>query len=81
MADKITAVLAAFPGEPDDAWEFMTAEGMVRAEDHDAYVDIVNQGLEGDALATALGQASLLEESAYDDDDGIAERAESFRAT
>lgn len=81
MADKITAVLAEFEGEPDEAWEFLLTEALVRGEDHDAYVDVVNQGHEGEALVTALGEASLLAEAAYDEDDGIAARVAAFRAS
>jgi len=79
MADKITAVLAEFEGEPDEAWEFLLSEGLVRPDDHDAYVDVVNQGLEGEALVAALGEASLLGEAAFDDDDGIAARVSNWR--
>ena len=85
MDDRITASLAQFmPDEPDDAWEFILAQGYVRAEDHDAYVEIVNRADLGDvaAVVTALGEASLLSGEAFDDDDddSMPERVTAWRA-
>lgn len=82
MADKITAVLEQFlPDEPDEAWEFLLTEALVRGEDHDAFVDVLNGADMGDigAVTTALGEASLLAEAAYDNDDGIADRVATWR--
>ncbi len=84
--DRITASLAQFlPDEPDEAWEFLLAEGFVRPDDHDAFVEVINAADLSDAagVATQLGEASLLAGEAFDDDPGGAtaiEHAAAWRA-
>ncbi len=84
--DRITASLAQFlPDEPDEAWEFLLAEGFVRNDDHEAFVEVMNAAdlTDASAVATALGEASLLSGEAFDDDPGGAigiERAAAWRA-
>jgi hypothetical protein len=84
--DRITASLAQFlPDEPDELWEFLLAEGFVRNDDREAFVEVINATDLADitAVATALGEASLLSGEAFDDDPAGAiaiERASAWRA-
>jgi len=84
--DRITASLAQFlPDEPDEAWEFLLAEGFVRQDDHEAFVEVINAAdlTDPSQVATALGEASLLSGEAFEDDPTGAiatERAAAWRA-